>query len=69
MPELDDKDKAILSELLRATIAADRFFMSPWVKSLQAILDKLDPPAARSKPLPPKPPGSRAWRWGKKRRR
>jgi hypothetical protein len=36
--DLSADDKAILAELLRATIAADRFFMSPRVKSLKAIL-------------------------------
>lgn len=56
--ELTDSDKAILAEMLRETIAADRFPLSPRIKSLQVILDKLDPPPPRREPLPPlKPPG------------
>ena len=56
-PNLTHDDKATPAGLLRATIAADRYPLSPRVRSLQAILDKLDPPAARPEPLPP----PRAW--------
>ena len=70
MPELDDADKAILIELLRETIERDRFPLSPHIKSLKAILAKLDPPAPRPEPLPPpKPPGERSMALTKKRRR
>ena len=70
MPELDDADKAILAELLRETIERDRFPLSPRMRSLKAILAKLDPPAPRPAPLPaPKPPGERSMALAKKRRR
>jgi hypothetical protein len=70
MPELDDADKAILIELLRETIERDRFPLSPHIKSLKAILAKLNPPAPRPEPLPPpKPPGERSMALTKNRRR
>jgi hypothetical protein len=54
-PGLSDGD---LADLLRETIAQDRFPLSQRVRRLKAILPKLDPPAARPKmPPPPKPPG------------
>jgi hypothetical protein len=60
-PELSDDDKAILLELLRETIARDRFPLSPRVRSFKAILDKLASPTPRPEPLPPpKPPGERS---------
>ena len=69
-PDLADDDKAILAALLRETIAADRFPLSPRVRSLKAILAKLDPPAPRSEPIPPpKPPGERSVVLARKRRR
>jgi hypothetical protein len=69
-PDLTDDDKATLAALLRETIAADRFPLSPRVKSFKAILAKLDPPAPRSEPIPPpKPPGERSMALAKKRRR
>jgi hypothetical protein len=37
-----------LSNLLRETIAADRFPLSPRVRRWRAILDKLEPPAPRA---------------------
>jgi hypothetical protein len=55
--ELTDADKAILTELLRETIRADRFPLSPRIRSLQAILDKLDPQPVVERLPPPKPPG------------
>jgi len=70
MPELDDADKAILAELLRETIERDRFPLSPRVRALKRVLDKLDPPRRASEPLPPpKPPGERSMALHKKRRR
>jgi hypothetical protein len=51
--ELNDRDKAALTAILRATIAADRYPLSPRVRQLRAILDKLEPPPARPEPLPP----------------
>jgi len=68
--DLCDNDKAILAELLRDTIAADRFPLSPRIKSLRAILDKLEPPAARPEAIPPvKPPGEPSIAMRKRRRR
>jgi hypothetical protein len=69
-PDLTAAAAAILIELLRETIAADRFPLSPKVKRLKAILDKLDPPSPRPAPFtPPKPPADRSMALGKKRRR
>ena len=47
-PDLSPEDYAAIAALLRDTIKADRFPLSPRVASLRAILDKLDPP----EPLP-----------------
>ena len=70
MPELDDADKAVLIALLKATVAGDRYPLSPRIRSFKAILAKLDPPAPRPEPLPPpKPPGERSVVLAKKRRR
>jgi hypothetical protein len=69
-PDLTDDDRAILAELLRETIARDRFPLSPRIKSFKAILDKLDPSAPPPAPLPPpKPPGERSMALTKRRRR
>ena len=38
MPDLTDVDKATIAALLRATIAADRFPLSPRVRRWKAIL-------------------------------
>jgi hypothetical protein len=45
--ELDEGEKAALVELLKRTIAADPLPMSPRVRQLRAILEKLEPPTAR----------------------
>jgi hypothetical protein len=44
--DLTDDDKAALIELLRETIASSRFLLSPRIRRLKAILDKLDPAGA-----------------------
>jgi len=68
--ELNDDDKAILATLLRETINADRFPLSPRVRALQRVLDKLDPPAPRPELMPaPKPPRERSMALRKTRRR
>jgi hypothetical protein len=68
--DLTDDDKAILAKLLRDTIAADRFPLSPRIKSFKAILAKLAPPAPCPEPIPaPKPPGERSILSTRKRRR
>jgi hypothetical protein len=58
-PDLSPEDYAAIAALLRDTIAADRFPMSPRIKRWRAILNKLDPPAPKPAPFPPlKPPGA-----------
>jgi hypothetical protein len=42
LPDLTEADRAILAELVRERIAADRFLLSPRVTRLKAILAKLD---------------------------
>jgi hypothetical protein len=54
MPDLTDADLDTLAKLLRDTIAADRFPLSPGVRRWKAILDKLEPLK------PPGTPNSRA---------
>ena len=57
--ELTDHDKAALAAVLRATIAADPFPLSPRVRQLRVILDQLQLPAARPQPYPaPKAAGT-----------
>jgi hypothetical protein len=57
--ELDDDEKAALVALLKRTIAADPYPLSPRVRRLRAILAKLQPPSARPQPHPaPKPAGT-----------
>ena len=57
-PNLSPEDYAAIAALLRDTIAADRFPLSPRVRGWRAILDKLEPPPPQRAPLPPlKPPG------------
>jgi hypothetical protein len=48
-----------LIEPLLATIERDRFPLSPRIKSLKAILAKLDPPPPRPESLPPPKPSVR----------
>jgi hypothetical protein len=50
--DLSDDETAALARLLRDTIADDRYPLSPRIRTLQAILDKIEPPPARE-PLPP----------------
>jgi hypothetical protein len=68
--DLADADKAALIELLRKTIAADRYPLSPRIRQLRAILDKLEPPTPRPEPFPPpKPIGEPSMVLAKKKRR
>ena len=68
--ELDDSEKAALVELLRDTIARDRFPLSPRVKRLRGILAKLGIGSAPAAPYPPpQPPGERSMAAAKRRRR
>jgi hypothetical protein len=50
--DLTDDEKRILADLLRRTIDADRYPLSPRILTLKAILDKIVPPPIRE-PLPP----------------
>ncbi len=69
-PDLTDDDKAALIELLRETIEGDRFFLSPRIRRLKAVLDKLDPPVPGPEPMPPpKPPGEPSLALRRKKRR
>ena len=69
-PDLTDDDKAALIELLRETIAGDRFPLSPRVKRLKAVLAKLDPPAPQPDPMPPpNAPGAPSLALRRKKRR
>ena len=68
--DLDDLDKAALLELLREVIATDPYPLSPRIRKLRAILDKLDPPSPRPEPFPAaKPPGEPSVVLAKKKRR
>jgi hypothetical protein len=55
-PNLTDADRAELARLLRQTIDADRFPLSPRVQRWKALLSKLapEPPAAAETYSPPK---------------
>ena len=50
--KLSDEETAALAALLRRMIAADRCPLSPRIRVLQAILDRIEPPPVRE-PLPP----------------
>jgi hypothetical protein len=66
---LTGADLATIAELLRETIAADRFPLSPRVRRWRAILDKLEPPPPRPELLPLQPPGTPSMLLAKKRGR
>jgi hypothetical protein len=67
---LDDDDRMELAAVLREAIARDRYFMSPRVKWLRAILERLEPPPPRPVPYPPpKPPGTPSEILARKKRR
>jgi hypothetical protein len=50
--ELDPAEKRALVAELRCIIADDRYPLSARIRTLQGILDKLEPPPVR-RPLPP----------------
>jgi hypothetical protein len=55
--DLTEEERAELLRLLRGVKAGDRFPLSPRIRRLKAILQKL-PPAAAAEPFPaPRPPG------------
>ena len=69
-PDLTEDDKAALVELLKETIATDRFPLSPRVRSFKAILAKLALPALAPELYPPpKSPGQPSTVLAKKWRR
>ena len=71
MPTLDltDNERAQLIGMLRQIVDFDPFPLSPRVRTVKAILDKLEPPAPRVEPLPPpKPPWRTSMVLAKKRR-
>jgi hypothetical protein len=51
--DLTDDETAALTRLLTNTIDADRYPLSPRIRALKGILDKIEPPPVRE-PLPPK---------------
>ena len=56
--DLTDAERAELTAVLREKIAADPYPLSPRIRRLRRILDKLEPPPARPQPHPaPKPAG------------
>ena len=55
MPHLNltDEERATLTKLVRDTIAADNYPLSPRIRRLKALLAKLDPtPTAAADPYP-----------------
>jgi len=54
--DLDDAEKAAIAALLRQVIAADSFPMSPRIRTLRTIPDKLEPASPRPQPHPPPKP-------------
>ncbi len=69
-PDLSDADWAALVAPPKETIERDRFPLSPRIRALKRILDKLDRPPPAAEPFPPsKPPGERSAVLSKKRRR
>ena len=63
-------DGAVLEAKFEPVSCADRFPLSPRIRGLKRILDKLEPPSPASETLPPpKPPGERSTVLSKKRRR
>ena len=58
--DLTNAERRALAGLLTRAIEDARYPQSPWVRTLRAILDKLEPPAAvTAEPLPTSKPGDR----------
>jgi hypothetical protein len=51
--ELSDEEELALGDLLKRTIEADHYPLSPRVLTLKAILAKLEPASALVEPPPP----------------
>ena len=52
--DLIDDEAVALTALPRRTIDENRYPLSPRLAPVKAILAKLDPPAARAEPRPPR---------------
>jgi hypothetical protein len=52
--ELSDEETAALIRELHDIVESDRFPLSPRIRTLQGILDKLEPPPVREPSPPPK---------------
>jgi hypothetical protein len=52
--DLNDEETAALAALLRHAIADDRYPLSPRIRVLQAILDRIEPPPVRELLPPPR---------------
>jgi len=50
--ELSDDESDALARLLRKAIDEDRYPLSPRIRLLQGILDKIEPPPVREPPPP-----------------
>ena len=50
--DLSDTETTAITQLLKRTIDSDRYPLSPRIRILQGILDKIEPPPIRE-PLPP----------------
>jgi hypothetical protein len=66
--DLSDDETAALTRLLHDTINDDRYPLSPRVRLLQAILDKIEPPLVREPPPPLKVYGPPRFVRGRRRR-
>jgi hypothetical protein len=53
LPPFTAEEKAALAALLKRTIDADRYPLSPRINQLRAILAKLEPPKPAPAPFPP----------------
>jgi hypothetical protein len=51
---LSADEKVALAAALKSTINGDRFPLSPRVRTLTAILERLEPPKPAPAPLPPR---------------
>jgi hypothetical protein len=68
-PELSDEETRTLIDYARRKFAEERWPMSPALRPVRAIMEKLDPkpePAPLSEPRPRVEP---SWRMARKRRR
>jgi hypothetical protein len=54
--DFTDAERAALIAELKRIIAADPFPLSPRIRTLRAILDKLQPPSPRAEPYPAQRP-------------